>query len=98
MSRLTRDGTTEPVSLDQILRHVRKQGIFICPVQLTTSRIANLTQLIHTLLYVMTIHTYHTYDELKAASVYQPLKDWRVRLCSRERESHVNENVCCLLL
>ena len=26
MSRLTRDGTAEPVSLDQILRHVRGQG------------------------------------------------------------------------
>ena len=26
MSRLTRDGTTEPVSRDQILRHVRGQG------------------------------------------------------------------------
>ena len=26
MSRLTRDGTAEPVSLDQILRHARGQG------------------------------------------------------------------------
>ena len=26
MSRLTRDGTTEPVSRDQILRHARGQG------------------------------------------------------------------------
>ena len=52
MSRLTRDGTSEPVSRDQILRHVRGQG----NVQLTTSRIGNLTRLIHTLLYVMTIH------------------------------------------
>ena len=34
------------------------RGIFISPVQLTTSRIGNLTRLIHTLLYVMTIHTY----------------------------------------
>ena len=34
------------------------------PVQLTTSRIGNLTRLIHTLLYVMTIHTYvHTYSQ-----------------------------------
>ena len=32
------------------------RGIFIFPVQLTTSRIGNLTPLIHTLLYVMTIH------------------------------------------
>ena len=31
--------------------------IFIFPGQLTTSRIGNLTRLIHTLLYVMTIHT-----------------------------------------
>ena len=34
------------------------RGIFIFPVQLTTSRIGNLTRLIHTLLYVMAIHTY----------------------------------------
>ena len=26
MSRLTQDGTAEPVSRDQILRHVRRQG------------------------------------------------------------------------
>ena len=58
MSRLTRDGTAaEPVSRDQILRHARGQGNVIFPVQLTTSRIRNLTRLIHTLLYVMTIHT-----------------------------------------
>ena len=62
MSRLTRDGTAEPVSRDQILRHARGQGNIFFPVQLTTSRIGNLTRLIHTLLYVMTIHTYiHTY-------------------------------------
>ena len=58
MSRLTRDGTAEPVSRDQILRHARGQANIIFPVQLTTSRIGNLTRLIHTLLYVMTIHTY----------------------------------------
>ena len=62
MSRLTRDGTAEPVSRDQILRNAGGQGNIIFPVQLTTSRIGNLTRLIHTLLYVMTIHTYiHTY-------------------------------------
>ena len=38
--------------------------MFIFPVQLTTSRIGNLTRLIHTLLYVMTIHTYiHIQEE-----------------------------------
>ena len=52
----------EPVSRDQILRHARGQGNIIFLVQRTTSRIDNLTRLIHTLLYVMTIHTYiHTY-------------------------------------
>ena len=34
------------------------RGIFSFPVQLTTSRIGNLTRLIHTLLYVMTLHKY----------------------------------------
>ena len=34
------------------------RGIFIFPVQLITSRIGNLTRLIHTLLYAMTIHIY----------------------------------------
>ena len=69
MSRLTRDGTAEPVSRDRILRHARGQGNIIFPVQLTTSRIGNLTRLIHTLLYVMTIHTYiHTYISKAAVS------------------------------
>ena len=31
MSRLTRDGTAEPVSRDQILRHVRGQGKYFLP-------------------------------------------------------------------
>ena len=51
MSRLTRDGTAEPVSRDQILRRERGQGRirfpwdreeFVFPVQLTTRRIGNL--------------------------------------------------------
>ena len=58
MSRLTRDGTAEPVSRDQILKHARGQGNISFPFQLTTSRIGNLTRSIHTLLYVMNIHTY----------------------------------------
>ena len=36
--------------------------MFIFPAQLTTSKIGNLTRLIHTLVYVMTIHT-RTYNE-----------------------------------
>ena len=35
----------------------------ILPAQLTTSRISNLTRLIHTLLYVMTIHDGMIYDK-----------------------------------
>ena len=50
MSRLTRDGTAEPVSRDQIIRRERGQGIFLFAVQLTTSRVDSLTRLIHTLL------------------------------------------------
>ena len=70
MSRLTRDGTAEPVWRDQILRHARRQGNMIFPVQLTTSRIGNLTRLIHTLLYVMTIHTYiHTWIQYFALAI-----------------------------
>ena len=61
MSRLTRDGTAELVSRDQILRHARGQGNIIFPVQLTTSRIGNLTWLIHTLA-ICDDHTQiHTY-------------------------------------
>ena len=44
MSRLTRDGIAESVSRYQILRCER--GVFMFPVQLTTSRIGNLTRLI----------------------------------------------------
>ena len=69
MSRLTRDGTAEPVSRDQILRHARGQGNIIFSVQLTTSRIGNLTRLIHTLLYVMTIHTYIDSHKFRKESV-----------------------------
>ena len=53
MSRLTRDGTAEPVSRYQI-----RQGNFHFLVQLTTSRIGNLTRLILTLAICVTIHTY----------------------------------------
>ena len=49
MSRLTRDGTAEPVSRDQILRRERRQDNIIFPVRVTTSRIGNLTRLVRTL-------------------------------------------------
>ena len=59
MSRLTRDGKAEPVSRGtKFSGAIGDMEMFIFPVRLTTSRIGNLTRLIHTLLYVMTIHTY----------------------------------------
>ena len=59
---MTRDGTAEHVSRDQILRGANgDREILFFPVQLTTSRIGNLTRLIHTTLatyiYAMTINT-----------------------------------------
>ena len=58
MSRLTRDGTVDPSRETKFSGTHGERGNIIFPVQLTTSRIGNLTRLIHTLLYVMTIHTY----------------------------------------
>ena len=71
MSRLTRDGTAEPVSRDQVLRHARRQGNIIFPVQLTTRRIGNRTRLIHTLL--CDDHTYIHRDLLPY--LYQKLDE-----------------------
>ena len=56
MSRLTRDGTAESVSRDQISGTNADRQILIFPVQLTTSRTGNLTWLIHTLAICVTIH------------------------------------------
>ena len=56
MSRLTRDGTAEPVSRDRILRHERDREISIFSVQLTTCRTGNFIRLIHTLATCVTIH------------------------------------------
>ena len=58
MSKLTRDGTAEPVPRDQILSANGDREILINPVQLTTCGIGNLTRLIHTLAICVTIHTY----------------------------------------
>ena len=55
MSTLTQDGIAETVSRNQILMYERGQEKFIFPVQLTTSRIGNLTRLIHTLAICVTI-------------------------------------------
>ena len=57
MSRLTRDGTAEPVSRDRILRRERGQGKLFFLVHLTTSRIGNLTRLFNSLA-ICYDHTY----------------------------------------
>ena len=58
MSRLTRDGTAEPVSRDQIQGANADREIFVFLLQVTTSRIGNLTRLIHTLAICVIIHAY----------------------------------------
>ena len=56
MSRLTRDGTAEPVSRDQILRGANGyMENFTFPVQLTTNRIGSHIRLVHAMLKVLTI-------------------------------------------
>ena len=54
---MTCDGTAERVSRDLIIRRERGQEKVVYLVQMTTSRIGNLTWLIHTLLYMITICT-----------------------------------------
>ena len=58
MSRLRRDGTTEPVSRDQILRRERGQGNIRFPCSSDLKENGNLTRLILTLAICVTIHTY----------------------------------------
>ena len=55
--------------------------MFILPVQLTTSRIGNLARLIHSLLYVMTIH-YVAWPRVSSGSdglYLSPLSERRLR-------------------
>ena len=80
MSRLTRDGTAEPVSRDQILRRIRglRNNISFSLFQQTTSRIDNLTRLIHTLLCVYyhrtsIIHILPLSHKSGALCLYEPL-------------------------
>ena len=73
MRGLSRDGMGRPSSS----RETELSGtngdreIFIFPVKLTMGGIRKHTRLIHTLLYVMTIHTYiHTY-----------ILSWKMTVC-----------------
>ena len=63
MSKLTRDGTAEPLSRNQIFSGANgDRETIIFPVQLTTSRIDILAQLIHTFAISVTIHTSAGWD------------------------------------
>ena len=70
MNRLTRDGTAEPVSRETKLSGANgDREILLFPVQLTTSRIGNLTQLIHTLLLYVIDYTYFALNVVVATSM-----------------------------
>ena len=57
--------------------------MFIFPVQLTMSRIGNLTRLIHTLLYVLTIHTYIPWSKRDTAGYLLSYSVKRTQLSGR---------------
>ena len=59
MSRLARDGTgrLNPSRKTKFSGANGDREMFSFPVQLTTSRIGNLTRLIHTLVFIVTLHT-----------------------------------------
>ena len=57
MSRLTRDGTAEPARETKLSGANEDRDIINFSVQLTTSKIGNLTRLSHTLAICVPIHT-----------------------------------------
>ena len=73
MSRLTLDGTAEPVSRgDQILRHERGQGKinFPCSADHEQDRQPYSVDPYHTLAICVIIHTYiHTYIQVNASGI-----------------------------
>ena len=67
MSRLTRDGTAETVSRDQILRGANgDREILVFPVQLTTSRIGNLA--LSRLILTLALCYHHAYEVVVMSS------------------------------
>ena len=68
--RLTRDGTADPSRETKFSGASTDRQLFISPVQLTTSRIGNLTRLIHTLAISETIHTYIPEEGKKSVVFY----------------------------
>ena len=89
MNRLTRDGTAEPVSRDQILRHARGQGNvhFPCSADHEQDWQPYPVDPYSAILYVMTIHTgtyIHTYT---ASPVFlRALLTWWAELEVTDRE------------
>ena len=81
MSRLTRDGTAKTISRETKFSGANgDRDIFIFPVQLTASRIGNLTRLIHTLA-ICDKHTYIYYiSSALARSI--PKSRWRSLICT----------------
>ena len=70
MTRLAGDGGAGPVSRDQILSCIRRQGHIHFPCSADHNRIGNLTRLIHTPLCVMTIHHRNTRNRTPVLSLY----------------------------
>ena len=68
--RLTRDGTADPSRETKFSGASTDRQIFISPVQLTTSRIGNLTRLVHTLAICETIHIYIPEEGKKSVVFY----------------------------
>ena len=101
MSRLTRDGTAESVSRDQILRHERRQRNFHFPVELTTCRSGNLTRLIHTLyssVYYRSTGCQPARGQLNRENKYIFLSRSRLRIWSRKTASAVLSRVSLIIL
>ena len=84
MSRLTRDGTAEPVSRDQILGANADREIFIFCVQLTKSMIGNLTRLIHITLALCVTRLYGwLYYNVPIIFITFNIISMKKRLCQR---------------
>ena len=79
MSRLTRDGTAEPISRDQILRHAREQGNIIFPCSADHEQDWQ-PYPVDPYSAICDDHTYiHTYRDLKGD--WHPIDLWLTELC-----------------
>ena len=92
--RLTRDGTAEPVSRDQILRRERGQGNVHFPCSADHELGWQLTRLIHTFAICVTIHSINSSIEYRYTSINSPI-EYRCsifspvkRCCSQDGATH----------